>query len=131
VHRRIVIEIADQRLEATLTHSPTAEALWQLLPTEGQARASLGELSVPLGRVLPAGSDRRTELGIGELAYRGEDAALVVFLGPTAASRGREPRAADPVSPVGMLEQEPSALAKLAEGAVVRLSRSEEGSAPG
>lgn len=121
MHRRILIITEGERFHATLNHSATAAALWEILPVESQADVAPGQVVLVLERVLPPGAEQREELAIGELAYRSQDAALVIYLDRTPASRSGEPRAESPVSPVGMLERAPERLAGLAPGDRLRL----------
>jgi hypothetical protein len=118
--------VGQRRFAATLTHSPVAAALWDLLPLQSRAQPAAGQLVLPLQNLLPQGPDQREELGIGELAYRADDACLVVYLGATGSSRAGEPRAERGVSPVGMLEEQPEPLADVPPGTAVTLMQLDE-----
>lgn len=126
MHRRILVIIGEHRLPARLTHSATAAAIWEALPLAGTISLWGQELFFPVSLQLPAAPDAREEMAVGELGYWPEGPSLCIFFGVTPASFGREPRAASPVNPFGMLEVEPLGLAGLTGGEEIRLERYEE-----
>ena len=118
----ISITVGKVQLSGQLNDSPTALALAALLPTT--VRMSrwgdeyYGSLNDPLD--LAESDDAREAMTVGELAYWPPGNALCIFFGPTPASTGREPRAASPVNPLGMLDGDVKALRPL--GASIELT---------
>jgi hypothetical protein len=86
----------------------------------------MGEIAMELPSPLAGRGDTRTELGIGELAYREESRSVSIFHSATRQSVGGEPRAEVPVSAIGMLEQEPASLSGVREGDAFVLERHED-----
>jgi hypothetical protein len=85
-----------------------------------------GEVGLALPAALPSEGERRSELALGELAYRAAEQRLSLFSGATPQSVGGEPRTEVPVSVVGMLEQEPEAVGGVREGDDFVLERYED-----
>ena len=65
----------------------------------------------------------RDEMAAGELAFWPAGRALCIFFGPTPVSRGEEPRAASPVTPLGRVTSGAERLTRVEAGAPVRVIR--------
>jgi hypothetical protein len=97
----IIITVGDVELSAELNDSSTSQDVIDQLPIEASANRWGDELyfSIPVGH--PAEPDARDEMAVGELAYWPVGNAFCIFFGPTPASHGDEPRAADSCNPLG------------------------------
>lgn len=120
--KRLRLRAGDVDLVATLRETPTAEALWMLLPVEGRA-ARWGDefyFAVP-AMMADREDDARDVMSVGEIGYWVEGQAIAVFFGPTPVSEGDEPRAIVPVNVLGKIESNADALTRLADGVVFHL----------
>ncbi len=108
----LTICIGSLEFAGQLNDSPAARALAALLPLQIRMNRwgdeYYGALPQPLG--VDEGPDAREEMALGELAYWEPGNALCLFFGPTPSSKGKEPRAASPVTPVGRVEGDLAAL---------------------
>ncbi|MFP4106620.1 MAG: cyclophilin-like fold protein [Phycisphaerae bacterium] len=124
--RRIRIIAGKTTLKAELYNTPTADAFWQLLPTEGFANRWGNEIYFNSHLDQPLETDARDVLEIGEIAYWPPGKAICFFFGPTPASDpDGKPRAASEVNPVGMIVRNASTLKTVADGVDVRIERAE------
>jgi hypothetical protein len=120
--RRLRVRAGDVELTADLRATPTADALWMLLPIEGRA-ARWGDefyFRVP-SMMADREDDARDVMAIGEIGYWVEGQAVAIFFGPTPASRAGEPRAVVPVNVLGAIERNAEALARLPDGVVFHM----------
>lgn len=127
MHRRIRITAGEVEGTATLTHSPTAEAVWSALPLSAAVNRWGEEIYFRIPVEASEAEDARDEMSIGELAYWPAGSAFCIFFGRTPASLGDEPRAAGNVNPIGMLEQDPHRFTEVPEGAEIRVEAIVEG----
>jgi hypothetical protein len=121
--RAIRIEADGVRLYAILSEGPVAAAIWAALPLDGRARIRPGEVAfdaaVRCEPILPA----RAEVASGDLAWRAEGPGLALF--HAAAEPGSPPRpiaANPPVQIFGRITGDATRLARVREGARVRLT---------
>jgi hypothetical protein len=120
--KEIRLRAGDVELHAELRETPTAEALWMLLPLEGRA-ARWGDefyFRVP-AMMADREDDARDVMEVGEIGYWVEGQAVAIFFGPTPASRNDEPRAVVPVNVVGKIIRNAEALGRLRDGVVFHL----------
>ena len=120
--KAIRIEAGGVRLYAILSDTATAAALWEALPIEGKARlygqsilvdARLGVVLEPIARA---------SVKAGDLAFWPDGPAIGMFFGRTPASTGDDPAAASPVNVFGRITGDSGRLARVLEGAKVRLT---------
>ena len=121
--REIRIKTDKIEMLATLNDSPTAERLWDALPIESTVNTWGQEIyfSIPLQCDLE--SNARDRMEIGEIAYWPTGSAFCIFFGKTPASKGDEPRAASPVTPLGRCEGDVKVFRQVREGDTIRLER--------
>lgn len=101
--KRIIITIGQLRLDAELNDTLTATNFYEALPLEATV-SRWGDEVYFMTEVEPGeGDPMREEMGVGELAFWPPGRAFCIFWGPTPASPGREPRAADLAVPLGRL----------------------------
>jgi hypothetical protein len=123
VHR-IEITAGQITVEAELTETETAQAVWDGLPIAGMANTWGDEIyfSTPIVLGLEAGQE---VVERGDLGYWPPANAICIFLGPTPASRGDEIRPASPVTVFGRVAGDTSALKTVQDGSPVILRRKE------
>lgn len=129
--RRMWVRAGDVELVADLRTSPTADALWDLLPVTSRSARWGDEFYFRVEALLAEREpDARDQMEVGEIGYWVEGQAVAVFFGPTPASREGEPRAIVPVNVVGRLRGDARALARLDDGVTFHLEPIEQESAP-
>jgi hypothetical protein len=120
--KAIRIEAGGVRLYAILSDTATASALWDALPLEGKVRlyghsilvdASLGVALEPIARAA---------VKAGDLAFWPDGPAIGLYFGKTPASTGDDPAAASPVNVFGRITGDAGRLARVTEGAKVKLT---------
>jgi hypothetical protein len=119
--RKITITAGKVRLPAMLNDSPSAEAVWAALPIEARGTRWGEEIYFEIDVPLEESDDARVEMQVGDLAYWPPGSAFCIFFGPTPVSRGREPRAASKVNPLGRVEGDAKAFTAVRDGEKVRL----------
>jgi uncharacterized protein len=120
----IKIRTEELELSAELNDSPSAKKLVSLLPLEFTMSRWGDEYYGDCGIKVDLSQDARDVMEVGELAVWPTGSALCIFFGPTPASKGNEPRAVSPVTPVGRLIDNPEALKKLGSSIHVRIETS-------
>jgi hypothetical protein len=99
--KSIRISAASVALIAELNDSPTAQAIWEALPLESTAQRWGDEIYFGIPVESKQEPQARSDMAVGDIAYWPPGNAFCIFFGPTPASRGKQPRAASPVNPVG------------------------------
>ncbi|HEV8198912.1 MAG TPA: cyclophilin-like fold protein [Candidatus Polarisedimenticolia bacterium] len=120
--KAIRIEAGGVRLYAILSDTATAVALWEALPLQGTARLYGQSILVnaPLG--VPLEPIARASVKAGDLAFWPDGPAVGLYFGKTPASTGDDPAAASPVNVFGRITGDAGRLARVTEGAKVKLT---------
>jgi len=120
--KAIRIEAGGVRLYAILSDTATAAAFWEALPLEGKVRLYGQSILVdaPLG--VPLEPIARASVKAGDLAFWPDGRAIGLFFGKTPASTGDDPAAASPVNVFGRITGDAGRLARVIEGAKVKLT---------
>lgn len=120
--KAIRIEAGGVRLYAILSDTDTAAAFWEALPLQGTARLYGQSILVnaPLGVALEPIA--RASVKAGDLAFWPDGPAIGFYFGKTPASTGDDPAAASPVNVFGRITGDAGRLARVAEGAKVKLT---------
>lgn len=119
----IRIEVGKVILKAELNDSASARSFLDLLPRQVSLSRWGDEYYGSCGIKVQEADDAREEMKVGELALWPPGNALCIFFGPTPASRGREPRAASPVNPIGRLVDDPAPLKAMGPSIRVNVAR--------
>jgi len=121
--KTITISTKGITLKAKLADTPTAQAVWQVLPIEGVANRWGDEIYFEIPVVVPQEPEGRADVEVGELGYWPVGHAFCIFFGPTPASSDQRPRAASPVNVFGQVAGDAKKLKSVKDGATVRVSR--------
>lgn len=126
--RRVRLRAGDVDLLADLRDSPTADALWDLLPVSSRAARWGDEFYFRIEAMLAEREpDARDRMEVGEIGFWVEGQAVAVFFGPTPASRGDEPRAIVPVNVIGRIRGDARGLDRLDDGVTFHVERAVSG----
>ncbi len=121
--RIAIITAAGVALRARLHDTPTADAVWQALPIRSKAQTWGEEVyfATPLSCLRE--SDARDVMQPGEIAYWPDGDCIAIGYGPTPVSHGDEIRLASPCNVFAMSLDDVRALAPVAAGAPVTVTR--------
>jgi len=123
--KRILVSAGGVTAEADLLETPTAAAIWEALPFEGEANTWGQEIYFEIPVTVAEEKASRQEVEIGDLGYWPVGKAFCIFFGPTPVSKGARPRAASPVNVFGRVIGDAKTFHKVREGSQVRVSRAE------
>jgi len=118
--KRIIMRTSVRDFEIKLNESDTANAIWLALPIDAYTNVWSKEIyfEIPVEMALEKG---KTRMELGEVAYWPQGNALCFFFGPTPASRDDVPVAISPVTPVGMVNEDPSTLEVVGDRTAIKL----------
>ncbi len=122
-YRTITITASAVEVTATLSDTPTADAVWEALPFE--AAASTWGDEIYFG--IPVSADEEPGAGpvveMGAVAYWPPGSAMCLFFGRTPASRGSEIRAASAVNVIGSIDGDPTVLKRVPNGERITVAK--------
>jgi hypothetical protein len=123
MEKKIQILFSNQKVEAQLNESKTAQLIWEALPIE--ADANLWGEEIYFSILVKTGQEKgaREVVSAGELGYWPSGHAFCIFFGPTPASRADEIRAASSVNVIGRVLSDPKVFLKTKEGERIRIER--------
>ena len=121
--RRIRIEADGVVVSAALNDSATADALWEALPITGSVQTWGDEIYFSIPVDAAEADDAQATVDKGAVAYWPPGGALCLFWGPTPMSRGTEIRPASPVNVLGVIDGDPTILARVEDGAEIEVER--------
>ncbi len=121
--RKIRIAAGNVNMEAELTESETASALWEALPITGAANVWGEEIYFQVPVETPLETSAREEMEVGDIAYWPPGNAFCIFFGKTPASVDDTPRAASAVNPLGKVNGNPKDFLSVRPGEEVLLER--------
>lgn len=124
--RKIRIIVEDVSADASLNDGPTADAIWEALPIEGEANTWGDEIYFDIPVFLDEEEGASEVVQIGDLGYWPTGHAFCIFFGLTPVSRGDEIRAASAVNIFGQIEGEAAVFKSVASGASIKVERLED-----
>ncbi len=121
--RLIKISASEVNLSAELSDTPTGNAIWNSLPIEAAVQRWGDEIYFEIPVESEQESHARIDMSVGEIAYWPPGNAFCIFFGPTPASRGKEPRSASRVNPLGIIKGDAGRFRSVKEGEKIRIER--------
>ena len=119
---KIKISSGNIKAIAELKNTPTAKALYNVLPIEGAANRWGDEIYFVIPVNLDAEPDAKEIVDKGDIAYWPEGSCFCIFFGKTPASKGSEIKAASKVNVFGKTE-EASAFKKIKNGDLIVIEK--------
>ena len=121
--RKIRISAGEISAIAILNDGPTADAIWNALPIEGQANTWGDEIYFDIPVQLGEEEGASEVVQLGDLGYWPTGHAFCIFFGLTPVSRGDEIRAASAVNIFGHIEGEATVFKKVSSGADINVEK--------
>jgi hypothetical protein len=121
--KSVKISAANINLIAELNDTPTAQAIWEALPIENLVQRWGDEIYFEILVEMQQEPEARMDMAVGEIAYWPPGSAFCIFFGPTPASRGKQPRAASNVNPVGNIKGDAAQFRAVNDGEKIRIER--------
>ncbi len=123
--RRMIIAFHRVTITVALRDTPTADALWDALPFEADARTWGDEVYFDTPVSAKREADARAIMQAGEIAFWTDGDAIAIGFGPTPVSRGDEIRLASPANIFATTDDDVTALKAVRAGERVRVTRAE------
>jgi hypothetical protein len=123
--KKVIISSGDIRLDAGFNDSPTANAIYEILPVTGSANVWGDEIYFTIPVHLDQSSDALQEVEVGDMAFWPAGDAFCIFFGPTPVSTGDKPKAYSPVNVFGSIEGDATVLRDVSNGDAVTVSIAE------
>lgn len=118
--QRIRIKAGTIEVHAELNNTKTAQAILEALPLKGRANLWGEEIYFPIPLEFEL-EDGKEVVEPGDLGYWPEGNSFCIFFGPTPASRGKEIRAASPVTIFGRIIGNPRILKQVTSGTEINV----------
>lgn len=121
--RQVQITAGAVTIVAVLNDSPTADALWEVLPITASAQTWGDEIyfAIPVEAENDDFAEETVEMGA--IGFWPPGNALCLFFGPTPMSAPGEIRPASAVNVLGMMEGDATVLKRVPGGATVTVAR--------
>ncbi len=121
--RKISITINEIELKATLLDTPTANAIFDALPFDGQAQIWGDEIYFDIPVRMQEEAEASEEVEVGDLAFWPVGSAFCIFFGRTPVSTSSKPRAYSPVNVFGKIEGSIEALKAVQQNSLVQVQK--------
>ena len=119
--RKLKMTIGDVEIKAELSNTPTADALWAVLPFEAKAQIWGKEVYFTTPATASLEHDAKDIVEPGELAFWVEGSAIAIGFGPTPISEGDEIRLVEPTNIWGRAIDDVTQLDHVRFGAKIRV----------
>ena len=118
---KLLLIINDIELKAELLDTPTADAIFNILPIEGTINMWGNEIyfEIPIHVEEEAGA--KEEVEVGDLAFWPIGSAFCIFFGKTPVSTNDKPRAYSPVNVFGKVDDNLDTLKEVKPGSRIRI----------
>ncbi len=120
---KIRITAGDVSAAAVLHDNPTADAIWEALPIEGQVNTWGEEIYFSIPVHLDQAGDARETVDMGNLGYWPPGNAFCIFFGRTPMSRGDEIRPASAVNVFGQVEGDATIFTSVGDGTRIEIEK--------
>jgi len=121
--REITITANGITVDAELNDSPTADAIWDVLPIEATGSTWGDEIYFSIPVNLDEAEDAQEVVELGDLGYWPPGTAFCIFYGLTPASRGDDIRPASAVNVFGHIVDDATVFRDIRGSARVRIAR--------
>lgn len=125
--KEITITLNDRSFQGELNDTETAKSIGKKLPIEANPSFWGDEIYFEIPVDISENENPEVELEIGDLAYWPDGNAFCIFYGPTPSSNDSEPRPASPVTVVGELSGDATALREFDRGTAGKVRIEEAG----
>ena len=119
--RKLRMTIGDVEIRAELLDTPTADAIWAVLPFEAKAQVWGQEVYFTTPATASLEPDAKDVVEPGELAFWVEGSAIAIGFGPTPVSEGDEIRLVEPTNIWGRALDDVKQLERIRFGAKIRI----------
>lgn len=120
---KIKIIVGASSLNAEMTDTACAKAIYDHLPIEAQPNQWGDEFYFPIGLKMPPDETATTKVKIGHIGYWPPGAALAIFFGRTPMSTGHDPVPASEVNIVGVITDDATVLRKEKGASKIRIEK--------
>jgi uncharacterized protein len=120
---KIRIIIGASSLNAELTDTACAKAIYSKLPIEAQPNEWGDEFYFAIGLKMPPDETATTKVKVGHIGYWPPGAALAIFFGRTPMSTGPDPVPASEVNIVGMISDDATILENEKGASTIRIEK--------
>lgn len=120
---KIKIIVGASSLNAEMTDTACAKAIYDHLPIEAQPNEWGDEFYFPIGLKMPPDETATTKVKIGHIGYWPPGAALAIFFGRTPMSTGHDPVPASEVNIVGVITDDATVLRKEKGASKIRIEK--------
>jgi hypothetical protein len=119
--RKLKITIGSVEISVELFETPTADAIWAVLPFDAEAQTWGKEVYFTTPVTVSLEPDARDVVEAGELAFWVAGKAVAVGFGPTPASRDGEIRLVEPANIWGRTRSDVQQLGSVRAGTKIRV----------
>lgn len=125
--KEITVTVNDRSFQGELNDTKTAQTIGEKFPIEASPSFWGDEIYFEIPLDMDENENPEVELEIGDLAYWPDGNAFCIFYGPTPSSNDSEPRPASPVTVVGKLSGDATALREFDRGSAEKVVIEEGG----
>ena len=121
--RRILIEINDIKLTATILNSKAADAIYNALPFKGKVQRWGEAILFDTPVKMDVESKATKNIEIGDIAYSAMDSSFCIFFGKTPFSTSKKPKAHNLVNVFGKVDGNLELLKRISSQSQIQIKR--------